>query len=573
MKNYLLLGYNSGGYKDSVEIYFDGTIEKLYKPDIEDEDSITTYFRITHLNGNITDEEHEFMDKLIYKSLGYHESFLVTQVIEVNEESLRASIEKNDISTTKKLLKAGVVMKKKSFIKKFMNYFILYTITVLPLFGSSIISLDFSGLESLSRMGHNMTKATQNVEDKTDKIVIAFKPEKEVLDFHNKYIDKNPEIKNIINLIPAKPQVFLEEDNIYEIIYFSKREKLKFTYYIDNNSKLSNLYIMIEQQGIPVWTQENVFYERKLTPSRSREIFYDGTERILYYEYSKKNDKVNIRQELDYDEAYKLQETILLCNEEDQAIINTKLPISSYIQDFVINLKKSYRNSIFETSITNQKFTLQQAYKHCDSLSEDGFSIWYLPRVKDLFTLSTNNANQQENNTSIYIKKEYLKILPQVKNVEDLSFWTSNLSIEDGYELGEIVSFAYNLDELENSPLDLSSDKNTKHFVLCKKAEDVINIRWEDDKFLSIYGNNFRISPELKLIGSFDLEDKEPKIMDYKNCEAYFPLKDFLLLTYNGKILYILDLEKKEKVAKIILHKNQKLYLKQIKTRLLSLKH
>ena len=119
MKNYLLLGYNSGGYKDSVEISFDGTIEKLYKPDIEDLDSMTTYFKITHSDGRTTDEEHEFMDKLILKQLGYHESFLVTKVIEMNEKSLIESIKTNDDYTTKKLIDTGIIMKNRTFIKKF----------------------------------------------------------------------------------------------------------------------------------------------------------------------------------------------------------------------------------------------------------------------------------------------------------------------------------------------------------------------------------------------------------------------------------------------------------------------
>ncbi len=363
----------------------------------------------------------------------------------------------------------------------------------------------------------------------------------------------------------ANPKIFIEDNNRYEVIYFSNIEKLRFTYYINGDLSLSSLNIVAEQQNIPPWIYESVFYDKKHTPSRSREFFYDGTVRTLYYEYSDKNDKVNIRQKLDYDKAHKLQDTVLLCNEEDKAVMDTKLPLGSYIQSFVIDLKKAYRDSEFETTMTNQKLTLKKAYRHCDELSIDGFNVWYLPTVKEMLTLSTNTPNRQENNTFVYIKKEYLKVLPQVKNVNDLTFWTSNLSVEDGYELGEIISFAYSLDELENAPLDLSSDKMTKHFVLCKKADDVINIRWKNDKFLSIYGNNFRLSSKLKFIGSFNLEDKKPKVIDYKNSEAYFPLKNFLLIVDNDKILYILDLSKRKKIADIKLNSDKKLYLKQLK--------
>jgi hypothetical protein len=640
MTNYLLLGYNSGGYKDNLTISFDRTIEKLYKPDPKypNTPSEITYFHITHSDGTITDEDNSFMEKLILKERGYHESFLVCQIFEINKKSFFEAIETNDIYAAIKLIEAGIDVNIKNehgqtalhilakdncffefgqlleakadintkdtqgntpldihikhkndkyfidyllregatkktlpFMKKILNSFQLFLIISMPLIGSPLINLDFSELESLSKMGKQLGKLSKN--STTQKVVIVFKNKKEVLNFHNKYVNKNPEIKSIVKLIPTKPKIFIEENNLYEVIYINKSEKLSFSYYMNNDLSISSLYITIEQQSIPVWTQDSVFNDTKLTPSRSREIFYDGVVRTLYYEYSEKNTKVNIRQELDYDEIYKLQKTILLCNEEDQKIINTELPLSSYIQSFVMNLKKTYRNSVFETTITNQKFTLNEAYKHCNSLSEDGFSVWYLPTVKELLTLSTNVTNKQENNTSIYIKKEYLKVLPQIKNVEDLSFWTSNLSIESGYELGEIISFAYSLDELENSPLDLSSDKNSKHFVLCKKADDVINIRWEDDKFLSIYGNNFRLSPKLKFIGSFNLEDNKPEIIDYKNSEAYFPLKNFLLITYDNKILYILDLNKQKKIKQIKLYNNKKLYLKQIKTNLFSLNH
>ncbi len=219
----------------------------------------------------------------------------------------------------------------------------------------------------------------------------------------------------------------------------------------------------------------------------------------------------------------------------------------------------------FATVSKEKKFTLKEAYEKCDSLCINGESVWYLPTLKDMLTLSSNQAVNTENNISVYIKKEYLRLLPKVDNAEKLTFWTSNITIEAGYELGEIVSFAYSFDELENAPLDLSSDKKDKHFVLCKRADDTINIKWGEKNFISIYGNNFRLSKELRFIGSIDLDDKTPKIIDYKNSQAYFPLKNFLLILYKEDTLYILDLEKRRMVSKIDLKMLKHLYLKEIK--------
>jgi len=113
MKKYLLLGYNSGGYKDSEQISFDGKIEKLYKPDpnysnYPDSPTQLSYFQITHADGTITNEANEFMDKLLLQSRGYHESFLVTQIFEINEESLHVAIKEKNIRAAIKLIEAGV---------------------------------------------------------------------------------------------------------------------------------------------------------------------------------------------------------------------------------------------------------------------------------------------------------------------------------------------------------------------------------------------------------------------------------------------------------------------------------
>ena len=226
---------------------------------------------------------------------------------------------------------------------------------------------------------------------------------------------------------------------------------------------------------------------------------------------------------------------------------------------------KTFKNTLFEKETIDKKFTQEEAFKRCDSLSVDGQSVWYLPTFKDMLSLSSNKPLKMENNISVYIKKDYFQILPKVKTSDDLTFWTSNLTVENGYELGEIVSFAYSFNELENAPIDLSSDKRSKHFVICKKSDDVINIKWEDNKFLSIFGNNFRLSKKLKFIGSFDLEDKSPKIIDYKNSEAYFPLKNFLLILSDKNILYILDLENRKFISKIRIKKGEILYLLDLK--------
>ncbi len=110
MKNYLLLGYNSGGYKDRIIISFDGIIQKYYKPDPEypDTPSCLTYFKITHKDGTVTEENRDFFKELIYKKRGYHESFLVCQIFEINPKSLFEALKNNDIDAAIDLIEAGV---------------------------------------------------------------------------------------------------------------------------------------------------------------------------------------------------------------------------------------------------------------------------------------------------------------------------------------------------------------------------------------------------------------------------------------------------------------------------------
>jgi len=438
----------------------------------------------------------------------------------------------------------------KTFQNKILNFFILNIILTLPILGSSIINLDFSKLESLSKMGKKMTKATQY---KTDTVVQIFKTKKEVLTFHNNYIKNNQDVQKIINLIPKdiKPKIYIEENNAYEIIYNTKNEKLTFYYILSSENSAfysSSVMIFLSQKDLPVWSQRTEFNLDNFKPITKEINFYEGTKQTIIYTYSD-NNSVSIYEQFSYDDTFDIQPVILLANEEDKRLLNTSYPLISYIQGYILKLTEQYRNSKFEKTISSQKYTLKEAEEHCDNLSIDGHVVWHLPREKDLLSLSTNTPIKQSNGNKVFIEKEYVNALPYVKNSKELTFWTSNLEIVDDYELGRVFSFAYSLDELQKIPIDLAVDKKTKHYVICQKAQNPINIRWENGNFISIFGNNFRLATELKLIGSFDMDDKEPKTIDYKNGEAYFPLKDFLIVNQNNKILYILDLEKRKKVG------------------------
>jgi len=97
MKKYLLIGYNSGGYKDQEELNFDGTIQK-------DE----THFKITHADGTITVEDNEFIEELLLKERGYHESFSVSQIFEINQDSLFKVLKEKNTNVAQRLIKSGV---------------------------------------------------------------------------------------------------------------------------------------------------------------------------------------------------------------------------------------------------------------------------------------------------------------------------------------------------------------------------------------------------------------------------------------------------------------------------------
>jgi len=87
MVEYRLVGYNSGGYRSSRTILFDGKIEKLWKPDPEypDTERTISYFKITYPNGMVTEENNEFLQNIL-NTQSYIESFLVTEVIALPED-------------------------------------------------------------------------------------------------------------------------------------------------------------------------------------------------------------------------------------------------------------------------------------------------------------------------------------------------------------------------------------------------------------------------------------------------------------------------------------------------------
>jgi len=470
----------------------------------------------------------------------------------------------NDKDFIEFLIKNGATVNTNTtniFKTTILSFFILSILLTPPLFADlPRVDLDLSGLDSLSKMGKKLTKASQYKTVKEQE-VLRFKTKQEVLTFHNDFVNANPDIARVINRIPKdiKPTIYLNQTNRYEVIYILNNEKLVFYYYFD--SSLSNLYIQLTQNSIHVWTQitkfssKNTSTNSKAYPYTKKDHFFDGTVQKTEYTYNSDN-SVSLYKRLSHDKVYKVQPIVLLAYEEGKRLINTQNPLASYIQSYVLDITQKYRNSKFEKTISSQKFTLKWAEEHCDSLSIDGYVVWHLPREKDLLSLSTNTPIKKPNGNLVYIKKDYFDTMPLTKDNEDLTFWTSNLTLENDYELGRVVSFSHSVDELENAPIDLASDKKTKHYVMCKKAQNPINIRWNSNRFISIYGNNYRLSPPLKLIGSFDMQDGEKKSIDVNNALVNFPLKDILIVSENNHTLYLLDLEKQKKVEEVKINNN-----------------
>lgn len=85
MKKYKLEGYNSGGYLSFREVDFNGTLEYVHY--YNDEMKRIHYIKVTHSDGSITQEDNEFLQKLLDQQ-SHRESFLTIGI----EESLNENI-------------------------------------------------------------------------------------------------------------------------------------------------------------------------------------------------------------------------------------------------------------------------------------------------------------------------------------------------------------------------------------------------------------------------------------------------------------------------------------------------
>ncbi len=133
-------------------------------------------------------------------------------------------------------------------------------------------------------------------------------------------------------------------------------------------------------------------------------------------------------------------------------------------------------NSLFLKNISSDKFTRVEAVDYCNKLSVDN-SRWYLPSQDELLKLSTDKRIKNKYGQLLYIKREYLDLLPREKNTEDLTFWTSDLGQSANLMLGIVVAFSCSKsDQLGITPLDkydsypdVYADQRNKYHVICKK--------------------------------------------------------------------------------------------------------
>ncbi len=65
MPRYKLKGYNSGGYRSSREVDFNGKLEYIQIYDPKDSKIYIQYIEVTHPNGSKTHEDNEFLQKLL----------------------------------------------------------------------------------------------------------------------------------------------------------------------------------------------------------------------------------------------------------------------------------------------------------------------------------------------------------------------------------------------------------------------------------------------------------------------------------------------------------------------------
>lgn len=83
MNKYRLEGYNSGGYRSSREIDFDGVIE-IYEttdPNCEFPLLKELWYRYTYSDGRVVEDKGELLQELINNSY-WHEIFTTQRIIE-----------------------------------------------------------------------------------------------------------------------------------------------------------------------------------------------------------------------------------------------------------------------------------------------------------------------------------------------------------------------------------------------------------------------------------------------------------------------------------------------------------
>lgn len=129
MVKYKLEGYNSGGYKSSREIIFEGKIEKLWKQDSKhpNNEQLVSYYKVTHPNGRVTEEDNEFLQNILNRQ-SYIESFSVTEIIVLNEE-----IKDDDLIQKEK--KYNIAVSRIHFINLFYKTRYLLILPLFYLFG------------------------------------------------------------------------------------------------------------------------------------------------------------------------------------------------------------------------------------------------------------------------------------------------------------------------------------------------------------------------------------------------------------------------------------------------------
>jgi hypothetical protein len=107
LTKYRLIGYNSGGYRTEREIIFEGTIEKCYRLDPKDPYSLRQipFFKVTHADGKVTQEENEFLQRLLDEQ-SYIESFLTVELEEIplSNEDISKAEERRREKIKKKLV-------------------------------------------------------------------------------------------------------------------------------------------------------------------------------------------------------------------------------------------------------------------------------------------------------------------------------------------------------------------------------------------------------------------------------------------------------------------------------------